>query len=47
MIEAKKEKVRLAQENLRKTKERIEMLKKEKEKEKDREKEAAKVTKDK
>lgn len=47
MIEAKKEKVRLAQENLRKTKERIEMLKKEKEKEKDRENKAAKVTKDK
>lgn len=39
LIEAKKEQVRLAQENLRKTKEKIEMLKKEKEKEKEKDKE--------
>jgi len=35
MIEAKKEKVRMAQESLRKTKEKIELLKKEKENEKE------------
>lgn len=47
MIEAKKEQVRLAQENLRKTKEKIEMLKKAKENDKEKEKEKKKeVAKD-